>query len=139
MRPESIDRLLPPMACDEGCGECCGPVLCSEPEYARVVGYAAEQGIEPVDNGLTCPWLQGGTCSVYPARPTACRLFGHVEGMKCSRGYSAPISVTVERRVVRSMMDENRVAGSRLLHEALGSIDHLPDLLRAELAAAPEV
>jgi len=122
MKPEQIDRHLEPMQCDPDCGECCGPVMCSEPEYDRVVLYAAKVGVEPVRNGDKCPWYQDGGCSVYEARPTACRLFGHVEGMKCPRGYSAPVALTVEKRIVKNMVLEVNASGARLLHEAAYSL-----------------
>lgn len=102
MDPKSVDRLLPSMRCDDGCGECCGPVVCSQPEYDAVLAYAAEHGVEPVDQGVTCPWFQGGRCAVHEARPTTCRLYGHVDGMRCPRGYNANVTLTVERRLVRT-------------------------------------
>ncbi len=38
------------------------------------------------DEELTCPYLKEGRCSIYPVRPTICRMWGAVESMPCSFG-----------------------------------------------------
>jgi Fe-S-cluster containining protein len=107
-------KLLPPMRCDDGCGECCGLVPATETEFQRIGRYATEHGIQPVDQAETCPWFQGGKCSVYPVRPLACRLFGHVPGMPCPKGYNTNIPERDAHRMVRA-----NGMSSRILHEAL--------------------
>ena len=94
--------VLPEMQCDKGCGECCGPVLCKQHEYDRVVEYAQQNGIEPKRQGETCPWYQDGGCKVYPVRPFICRLFGHSEDLVCSRGYNVNIPKLLEKRATAS-------------------------------------
>ena len=79
---------FPPMRCDDGCGDCCGPVPVSQVEFDRVVAYVTKHKIVPKDQGLTCPLYLNGKCSVYEVRPLLCRSFGHVEGMDCTHGYN---------------------------------------------------
>lgn len=92
---------LPVMRCDDGCGDCCGPVLCKPHEAAAVVALATSKGIKPKRQGLTCPWFQLGTCQVYEARPMVCSLFGHVAGMVCSRGHNTNVLPSLERRIMK--------------------------------------
>ena len=106
--------LLPPMQCDPGCGECCGPVLVTEREYEAVRTYIKAKGLVAKAQGMTCPFYQEGTCTVYSVRPFACQLFGHVEEMPCPRGYNVNISSEAGRRAVLS-----RGEPTRLLHELL--------------------
>jgi len=90
------------MRCDEGCGDCCNVVIVTREEFDTVKHYAKQKGIKPVRQGK-CPWYQDGKCSVYPARPKICRLFGHsdVQGLVCSRGYNVNTSVEDEERWLR--------------------------------------
>jgi Fe-S-cluster containining protein len=37
-------------------------------------------------NGLACPMLVMGQCSIYENRPTICRFYGVVEDMPCEFG-----------------------------------------------------
>lgn len=121
------------MTCIDGCGDCCGVVPASGVEYDRVMAYAAEYGIEPVLQGVTCPWFQDGGCAVYEARPTACRLYGHCEGMTCPHGRNVNVSLTVERRMLLDIGYELRSTGVRMLHEAVVPIDELEDFIRPYL------
>ena len=106
--------LFPPMKCDQGCGECCGPAPATENEYRRVLAVAKAKGIVPIRQGITCPFYQEGTCSIYEARPLACRIFGHLRAMPCSRGYNTNIPDDMGRRIVFKNGTPQRV-----LHEAL--------------------
>lgn len=117
---------LPVMQCDDGCGKCCGPVLCQDHEYKRVVGFAANRGIEPVRQGMTCPWFQDGRCQVYDARPHACRLFGHCEGMVCCKGYNVNVPEKIVSRIMRDYLAAGQV--DRMLHEACYSLDEIQEL-----------
>ena len=122
--------VLPSMRCDEGCGECCGPVLCSEDEFARIRRFIAERGIAAVDRGkMTCPFLREGRCTIYAVRPFVCRLFGHVAGLTCSRGYNVNVSPEEERRFLR-----RHCKPERSLHEFVGySRDEMITLLFSPL------
>lgn len=109
---------LPVMQCDDNCGECCGPVPCTETEFSRVVAYAREHGIQPRDQGITCPWYQQGICQVHPVRPALCRLFGHDPKMNCPHGYNVNLTG-------RQLTKWQRSIGqcTRMLHEAIPGWD----------------
>lgn len=109
---------LPVMQCDPNCGECCGPAMCRESEFAKIVDFIQASGITPQRQGLTCPLYQNGTCQVYEVRPMICRAFGHLEQMKCSRGYNvnAPSRQT---REIHSYFDTLHREGAKYLHELL--------------------
>ncbi len=109
--------VIPPMKCDDNCGDCCGIVPATEAEYATVAAYVAEHNITPVDQGITCPFYQGGRCAVHEARPLLCKLFGHASGMTCSRGYN----VNMREKDVRKMLFDthDNENAPRYLHEFL--------------------
>jgi uncharacterized protein len=108
-------KVLPPMKCDVGCGDCCGIVPVTVTEFNAIERYIKEKGIIPVaTTDGTCPLYQEGTCSVYPVRPLICKAFGHIEEMPCPRGYN----VNVPKREVGRMIAANGKA-SRLLHELI--------------------
>jgi hypothetical protein len=105
---------FPPMRCDVGCGECCGPAPVTKTEFDRVVEYVIKHKIVPKDQGLTCPLYLDGKCSVYEVRPLVCRAFGHVDGMDCDRGYNTnlPTEVVNARLLANGEVDH-------VLHEVL--------------------
>jgi Fe-S-cluster containining protein len=108
--------VLPPMRCDNGCGDCCGPVPVTDAEFERVERYAKSHGIEPKahEHEGTCPMFQDGRCVVYEARPMICVAFGHLPELECSRGYN--------RNVKRRDVDRALASGgerTRLLHEMI--------------------
>lgn len=105
---------LPVMQCDTNCGECCGPVMATEGEFTAIEQYAAKNGLSPVKQGLTCPWYQGGQCTVHEVRPALCRLFGHSPRMNCPHGYNVNIGGTLLRK-----WNEKVGGASRFLHEAI--------------------
>lgn len=74
-----------------------------------MVTYARERGIRPIDQGLTCPWFQGGRCAVHPVRPMLCRLFGHVPQpqMQCSRGHNRNVSREDARALMMAAYEGN--------------------------------
>lgn len=126
---------LPVMQCDVGCGKCCGPVLCSEAEYAAVARHVREHRVTPKRQGPdVCPFYQNGQCAVYDARPVPCQLFGHIPAMTCCNGHNVNISKSRERKIMaRHVGDRGQ---PRALHEfAYGNdafrliADHL-ELLR---------
>lgn len=111
--------VFPPMRCDDNCGRCCGVVPCLESEYMAVVDYAAAHGIKPLDQGITCPWYQGGKCSVYPVRPLLCRVYGHAAepALTCPLGYNVN-SITPEA-AKRLMRRAGYHKATKLLHNVL--------------------
>lgn len=106
---------FPPMRCDVGCGDCCGPAPASAAEFAQVVAYVREHKIVPKDQGLTCPLYLDGKCSVYAVRPLICRAFGHVEGLACSRGYNTNVA---NESALDARLRANGEA-AHLIHEVL--------------------
>lgn len=123
---------LPAMRCDRGCGECCGPVMCTAEEYQAITAAIERRGIVPIRQGTTCPLWIGGECAVYEARPLICRLFGHAQGMTCSRGYNVNISASADRRIMQAY---SRSMGGRprMLHEFVFTPHEIESLLEAAL------
>lgn len=105
---------FPPMRCDDGCGDCCGPAPATKAELDRVVAYVRAHNITPKDQGITCPLYLGGKCSVYEVRPLICRAFGHVDGLDCGRGYNTNVNSEVLDSKLRASG-----AGDHLIHEVL--------------------
>lgn len=138
MKPSDIDFFLPKMRCDHGCGECCGLALATQVEFDRVVAFAKANNIEPVKQGTRCPWYQDGQCSVYQARPTVCRIFGHVDRMVCPRGYNTNVAEAVEKRLINGMK-RDATGAVRLLHEVVYGLPELNELVRKSLAGAAQM
>lgn len=105
---------LPVMKCDEGCGDCCGPVPVTHSEYDRVIEYAQKHSITPMKQGITCPFYQEGKCKVYEVRPLICVVFGHSERLVCSKGYNKNIP---ERKIRRAIMKNGECV--KHLHDVL--------------------
>jgi len=99
---------LPVMNCDDNCGECCGIAPCTDAEFNAIQKYAQQNNIQPVDQGLTCPWYQKGKCQVHPVRPAVCQLFGHTDRMRCSRGHNVNITGVPLRRWNNRIKNANR-------------------------------
>lgn len=47
-------------------------------------------------NGMACPMLVMGQCSIYENRPTICRFYGVVEDMPCEFGCKPEKMLTVK-------------------------------------------
>lgn len=97
--------VLPPMPCEAGCGECCGPAPVTAPELARVRAFVRDRDVKPAKASLSCPWFQNGGCSVYDVRPLVCRIYGHTPALPCSRGHNR----NVARRVVQAAVKANGI------------------------------
>jgi hypothetical protein len=107
---DSRDSLIARMSmeiCDgcDGCGlRCMDGFKVSRAEREAVEAYLQSQPSEEVDRisrqNKIVPWpgaedtgvtvtfcryrdMENGRCSVYPARPTICRLFGHTPWLPC--------------------------------------------------------
>lgn len=123
--------VLPAMRCDDGCGACCGPAPCSPRELEVVRAYVAQHHVEPRRQGITCPLYLGGRCSVYPARPLVCQLFGHVPELKCERGYNANAGRSARREWDRAFDREKAPGQVRHVHEVAYSARETDDIIRA--------
>ncbi|MCA9791797.1 MAG: YkgJ family cysteine cluster protein, partial [Candidatus Eremiobacteraeota bacterium] len=105
----------PQLACRQGCSFCCyPPVSASLPEVLNLVAYLktqtspetfqrlrqkvrerAEQTqtmttAERHRISLACPFLEEGKCSVYAARPLACRGFNSRDAAACEKAFEEP-------------------------------------------------
>jgi Fe-S-cluster containining protein len=90
--------VVPPMRCDTGCGDCCGPVPVTDAELSAVKRHMARYRVKPKNNGeWTCPFYDG-KCTIYEARPNLCKLFGHTANLRCHRGYNTNALPDVEVR-----------------------------------------
>lgn len=64
----------------KGCGECCSRFLpMSAHDKRRVLDYVGEKHVAQNPEcdvlDLTCPYLKGGMCAIYDARPDMCRAY----------------------------------------------------------------
>ena len=97
------------VACDRGCTYCCHiSVASSLPEVFLVAGRLRDE-LDPlarfgaraalaVDeqftsedrfrHGKACAFLSGGLCSIYPARPLACRGWHSLDVAACEKGFA---------------------------------------------------
>lgn len=77
-------KRLPFLKCKGLCQESCAAVPCIATEAANL---SEPPGTRYDDDPLTCRWLDpDGRCSTYETRPTLCRLYGAVLGMRCPHG-----------------------------------------------------
>jgi hypothetical protein len=81
---EEFYKKLPKIDCQGHCHTSCGPIAATKFEHKRIEKKAG--GPIAVDGDLNCSMLKDKRCSVYEIRPTICRLFGVVEGLKCPYG-----------------------------------------------------
>lgn len=107
-------KVLPGMNCDRGCGACCGYAPATTTEFNRIVRFARDKGIRPIEQGMACPFYQNGECAVYAVRPLSCQIYGHVEHMPCKHGYN----INVDERQVRRMTRSNGLC-TKLVHHAI--------------------
>jgi Fe-S-cluster containining protein len=134
-----VDAIVPHMACDKGCTDCCGVVAVSQGEYEALLAHAFKKNIKPVRQGTTCPWFQDGGCSVYEARPFVCRFFGHTDLMTCPHGYNENVDPHTERLMEARYARESATSPNgehehRLLHEVVMDAEEILGLLAAELS-----
>lgn len=88
--------------CNNGCSYCCHvPVEVTALEANYIQHHT---GIEPSANRFRkkpykgndpCPFLRGGQCSIYQARPIACRTFFSVDGVEPCKSNEAHHTFTV--------------------------------------------
>lgn len=92
---QALYDLLPNGDCDgcDGCGgKCAGdvPMTWDEFERIRAIFAGTSPGSRPSVGPFDppCRFRDGGAdrCTVYPARPLVCRLFGLVEWLPCPLG-----------------------------------------------------
>lgn len=93
---------IPAFACVPGCHDCCGPVLASTVEMARLP-RKNQQEQEAALAVLGCPHLGPDGCQVYEERPLICRLFGTTPRLACPNGKRPEVMIApvIEERVYR--------------------------------------
>ncbi len=116
MARQTLDEVFQPkLACKKGCSYCCHiPVAASMPEVINAVKFAeatfppkrfealkerlrkADEvvaGLDPRERALrnvACPFLENDQCSVYQARPVACRAWHSLDVAPCQEGFQHP-------------------------------------------------
>lgn len=78
-------RRIPEFACIPGCHDCCGPVLASTEEMARLPPRSDAERDAAMQR-WDCVHLGEQGCSVYQERPLVCRLFGTTPRLPCPHG-----------------------------------------------------
>ncbi|MEO6920944.1 MAG: YkgJ family cysteine cluster protein [Collimonas sp.] len=78
-------KRIPAFVCVPGCHDCCGPVLTSTVEMARLPRKTVQEQ-EAALEALSCPHLGADGCQVYEERPLVCRLFGTTPKLACPNG-----------------------------------------------------
>ena len=95
------------------CGGCCGPVVVSKKELAKIKRFVNEMDLSERNrlknqnhDELTCQFRDDKLkrCAIYPVRPLTCKLFGVTKGMSCDNGNSSEIDgrklITAEERKI---------------------------------------
>ena len=84
---EDLYNLIPDFICTKGCYECCknfGVPSRTQVEDERVKAFLRKNSMQPGKAiGNTCPYLNETGCSIYPARPLICRLYGTSPNYRC--------------------------------------------------------
>jgi hypothetical protein len=95
-------RQIPAFACIPGCHDCCGPVLASSAEMARLPQKTPAERAAALAN-WDCVHLGAQGCTVYDERPLVCRLFGTTPRLPCphGRGPAQPVDPLVDAGVDR--------------------------------------
>jgi hypothetical protein len=88
-------RQIPELACIPGCHDCCGPVLASTDEVARLPQKSADERRAAMDK-WDCVHLGAQGCTVYEERPLVCRLFGTTARLPCPHGRRPALMIAPE-------------------------------------------
>ncbi len=137
-----------PVACRKGCSWCCHQaVLASHHEILVIQQYLQDEVPTDVKEGMrdralekhkatrgmsameflhylhACPFLQDGSCAIYPARPMACRCYLSSSVKSCRDQYDNP----TDRTRIAALYDFPLKAG-RGMNEGIRSA-----LMEAEL------
>ena len=69
----------------KSCGGCCGPVPVTAKEKEIILLYMKNNNINPEKKSeLDCKFLdENKRCSIYPVRPSVCKLFGGYINLRC--------------------------------------------------------
>ena len=107
MSPDSqtlrfIRHRIPAFECEPGCHDCCGPVIASSEEMARLP-LKSEAAHATALAELSCPHLGDQGCQAYAERPLICRLFGTTPRLACPQGKrpATMIAPHIEQQIYR--------------------------------------
>ena len=128
-----------PAACRRGCAWCCHQAVFAvtheqlylkeyvqnhlpEEERSRILDRAREKSLLTLNRELeeqlkvrsACPFLREDNCSVYPARPMACRIYLSWSEKACRREHGQPGN----KRYITELFEFPLTAG-RMLNEGL--------------------
>ena len=99
-----LDR-IPSINCTGKCWQSCGPILVSRDEDDMIRQHCRANGIkyhplpqtpaamikQMMAGCIRCKFLtEDHKCSIYPARPAICRMFGVTDEMPCEFGCDPP-------------------------------------------------
>lgn len=90
-RLNKIYDSLPTFKCMSHCSDCCGLVPIAPIEIINIAEYIKVNKVEvrqDFNKIMDCLYKVKGRCTIYSARPLACRFFGIVNHpeMKCNKG-----------------------------------------------------
>ena len=153
-RFEAENPLPKPLACHSGCDCCCYNQIEVTPPEALLLGdYVAKNfsqedrqaltarlerlaGIKAgktkteiarLRQGLPCPFLAVGKCTVYPVRPLVCRAMHALDAGQCEAALASPYLLAVEhyshRRIFTMSVVKGLLDGCRALGCQAGSLD----------------
>ena len=143
-------------ACRRGCTACCHlHVVAAIPEVIRIADYADEHltpegraallaridahiaatsgmtGAERQQSRVACPLLEGGDCSVHPARPLSCRGWNSLDPALCDRDLANPREGVPARLHAGQFLVAGRVAeGLAIGARHRGADDRPLDMVR---------
>jgi hypothetical protein len=101
---------IPAFECVPGCHDCCGPVMASSEEMARLpVKSAAEHEVALAN--WSCPHLGANGCEAYEERPLICRVFGTTPRLPCPnhRRPALPLDEKIEQQIFQYFEDTRHV------------------------------
>ena len=105
---EALRQRIPSFRCIVGCHDCCGPVIASSIEVARLPTRTEAEHAAALA-ALDCVYLGAQGCEVYDERPLICRLFGTTPRLACPNG-KRPVYL-VDKRTEKEI--ERFLAGTR--------------------------
>ena len=103
-------RRIPAFECIPGCHDCCGPVMATPEEMARLPVKSDAECNEALAE-WRCVHLAEDGCRAYDERPLICRLFGTTESLRCPHGRRPEMmtALEIEARIFEFMRQTRQV------------------------------
>ena len=95
------------------CHDCEGPIIWFKPEEINIRYYLKKHNMKYKQwtkeqfkrNSKKCPYLKNDRCSIYPVRPTVCRLQGTIKSLPCK--YNNKILLSDKKLIsIKKQMDD---------------------------------